>query len=455
MLSTLGQVAADVAGALAGADVPVTGVAVDSRQVSPGAVFVAIRGHHVDGHDFAAAAVAAGGAAALAERPLDVPHVLVPDTVAALGRWAMAHRSRLDAHVTGITGSVGKTGTKDLLAALLAESGPTIAPPGSYNNDVGLPLTVLRADEQTRHLVLEMGARAAGDIARLCRIGRPQVGVVLNVGSAHLGEFGSRQAIAAAKGELAEAASDLVVLNADDPYVAGMAGRSSAPVRWFGAGGSVRAEQLALTEGGRPAFVLMADEGRAPVRMRLVGLHQVPNALAAAAVALHLGIGIDDVARVLSTTAPASRWRMEVVERPDGVTIVNDAYNANPDSVRAAIDATLAIATPAGRRSWAVLGAMLELGADSEAEHEAIGAYATTQGIDRVLAVGPEAAAVQRGAGTGAHAARDLDGALALLRREVAVGDVVLIKASRGARLEQLAQALLENAGVDGRERNR
>ena len=341
-------------------------------------------------------------------------------------------------------GSAGKTSTKDLLAAVLADDGPVIAPPGSLNTDVGAPLTVLRADAATRHLVVEMGARHRGDVARLCAMARPQTAVVLNVGSAHLGEFGSREAIAEAKGELAEGASELAVLNADDDLVAAMAARAPAAVRTFGTSShaDVRAESVELDAHGRPAFRLVAPEGSTPVRMLLVGRHQVSNALAAAAVGLAAGLPVEVVGAALNRAVPASAHRMAVHERADGVTVVDDAYNANPESMRAALGALAAIRTP-GRR-WAVLGPMYELGDDAAAAHREVAAHAVAGGA-RVLAVGAPAYEAETDV-------PDIEAALGLLEAELRPGDVVLVKASRGAALERLAAALLRQDAPETEE---
>ncbi len=447
----------------------VTGpVVVDSRLVAPGALFVAISGERVDGHDFAAGAVAAGAAAVLATRRTGVPGVVVNDTVVALGRLAGLVVSRLAAEsltVVGVTGSQGKTSTKDLIAAVLETYGPsghsggttrTIAPPGSFNNEIGLPLTALRADADTRYLVLEMGARGAGHIAYLCGIAPPKVGVVLNVGVAHVGEFGSREAIAVAKGELVEAlpASGVAVLNADDPLVAAMAERTLARVVTFGLaeGAHVRAADVTLDASGRPRFTLLTPTGRAAVELPLHGEHHVSNALAAAAVACVLGMETEAIAAALAAATPRSKWRMEVTDRPDGVTVVNDAYNANPDSVRAALKALVAIAGP--RRSWAVLGEMRELGESSAAEHEAVGRLVADMKVSRVVVVGDGARATHAGAlGAGTWESEpvyvpDAADALALLRRELEPSDVVLVKASRAAGLEAVALALLAGEPV-------
>jgi UDP-N-acetylmuramoyl-tripeptide--D-alanyl-D-alanine ligase len=449
----LGEIAALVGGTLA--DVPdpaatVTGtVEFDSRKVTEGGLFVALAGERVDGHDFAAAAMAAGAAAVLAARPVGVPAIVVTDVLAALAALAHEVLARLpDLTVIGVTGSSGKTSTKDLLAQLLTRLGPTVAPPGSFNNELGHPYTVLRATTRTRYLVLENSARGVGHIAALCAIAPPRIGVVLNVGSAHLGEFGSREAIARAKGELVEALppEGLAVLNADQPLVAAMADRTKARVRTFGTGpdAGVRAVGVGADERGRPRFTLAADGGRAPVRLALFGEHHVYNALAAAAVALELGMPLADTAEALSQAGPVSRWRMEVTDRPDGVTVVNDAYNANPESVRAALRATSRIAGT--RRTWAVLGQMAELGPDADAEHEAVGRLVGQLGMFLVV-VGPEAARIHAGAvleGADSVQVPDAGAAVRLLRRELRPPDVVLVKASRAAALERVALELTQ-----------
>ena len=444
----------------------VTGkVPVDSRGVALGDLFVAVPGGRVDGHDFLGAAAAAGAVAALTTRPdAALPCVVVDEPVAALGRLAAAVHTRLAAGgpaagglvTIGITGSSGKTSTKDLLGQVLATAGPTVSPPGSYNNDVGLPLTVLDADEDTRFLVLEMGSRGRGHIARLCRVARPDVGVVLNVGSAHLGEFGSADGIAVAKGELVEALppEGTAVLNADDPRVIGMAPRTRARVVTTGRSPDVdvRAEDVVLDEAGRAGFTLVTGGVRAAVRLQVVGAHQVANALSAAGAALAAGMTPGDVAAALSAAVPRSRWRMEAPRRDDGVTVVNDAYNANPESMRAAL---AALAGLPARRRVAVLGGMAELGPGAAEEHERLGRDAVAAGVDLVVAVGPDAVGIADGAlAAGAHEDRDTDkgvvrvpdraAARELLTEVLVPGDVVLVKASRSYGLEVLAADLLD-----------
>jgi UDP-N-acetylmuramoyl-tripeptide--D-alanyl-D-alanine ligase len=466
---TLAEIAQAVGGALApGTDgaLAVTGpVTVDSRAVEPGGLFAAFAGAKADGHDYAAAAVGRGAVAVLASRDVGtadapIPAVLVGNMQDALGRLARAMLNRLPGTtVIGLTGSSGKTSTKDMLGQVLAAHGSTIAPKGSFNNEIGLPLTVLRADEGTRYLVLEMGSRGIGHLRYLCEIAPPSVGLVLNIGSAHVGKFGSKERTALAKGELVEAlpADGLAVLNADDPLVAPMRERTAARVTTFGesADADVRATDVELGPDGRASFLLHADaHGKpVPVALRMVGEHQVANALAVAAAALGLGLPLDAVARELSAAVPLSAGRMAVSERSDGVTVIDDAYNANPESVRAALKALAALARARrGARAWAVLGTMLELGEGSGEEHDAIGRLAVRLGIDRLVAVGEGAARIHAGAshegswGEESVMVADPDAALALVSARLRPGDVVLVKASNAIGLSRVAQALLEEA---------
>lgn len=456
---SLAEVAAATGGTLSAAADPAAqvtgGVVTDSRAVGPGDLFVALAGERVDGADFAPQALSAGAVAVLGGRDLGLPGVVVDDPAQALGRLARAVVDRLGPTVVAVTGSSGKTTTKDLLADVLSRLGPVVAPQGSYNNEIGLPVTALRCEPGTRVLVSEMGARGTGHIAYLCTITPPQVSIALNVGSAHLGEFGSREAIATAKGEIVEALapSGLAVLNADDPLVSAMAARTRARVTTFGesAGADVRADDVVLDAAGRASYTLRDATGASRVSLRLVGEHQVSNTLAVAAVARYLGMSLDEVAAALSEAAPSSRWRMEVTERPDGVTVVNDAYNANPESMRAGLKALVSIAGP--RRSWAVLGEMRELGETALAEHDAIGRLAVRLDVDRLVAVGEGARAIHLGAAHEGSWGResvwvpDVAAAIALLTAEVEPGDVVLVKGSRLVGLEAVAHALLEGDG--------
>jgi UDP-N-acetylmuramoyl-tripeptide--D-alanyl-D-alanine ligase len=432
-------------------------VVIDSRLAAPGALFAALAGERVDGHDYAAAAAAAGAAAVLASRPLpglpDVPVIVVPDVTAALGVLARAVLARLPAAtVVGITGSSGKTSTKDLTAALVEQLGATIAPVGSFNNELGLPLTVLRADTATRYLVLEMSARGVGHIGYLCQIAPPRIGAVLNVGRAHAGKFGSIEAVAKTKGELVEAlpADGVAILNADDPNVAEMAERTAARVVTFGlgAGADVLASGISLDELGRAAFRLTMPGGRADVQLRLHGGHHVANALAAAAIAAELGLDVAAIADALSTATARSKKRMELTRRPDGVLVINDAYNANPDSTRAAIEA-LAHLMGRGRRGFAVLGHMAELGDTADESHQEAGLHAARVGVTGLVAVGEQAAAVLTGARAEpgwageAIAVPNASAAIDALRNRLRPGDVVLVKASQSAGLWVVADGLL------------
>ncbi|MEV5917505.1 UDP-N-acetylmuramoyl-tripeptide--D-alanyl-D-alanine ligase [Streptomyces pseudogriseolus] len=445
----------------------VTGEVVrDSREAGPGSLFVAFVGERVDGHDFAAQVVESGAAAVLASRPVGVPAIVVEDVQAALGALARHVVARLGATLVALTGSAGKTSTKDLIAQVLRHKAPTVFTPGSLNNEIGLPLTALTATEETKFLVLEMGARGIGHIRYLTGLTPPRIGLVLNVGSAHIGEFGGREQIAQAKGELVESLppaeeGGVAVLNADDPYVRAMSSRTKAKVLLFGESGEadVSAENVRLTDSGQPSFRLHTPSGASDVTMRLYGEHHVSNALAAAAVAHELGMSADEIARALSEAGSLSRWRMEVTERPDGVTVVNDAYNANPESMKAALRALAAMGEASrakGGRTWAVLGKMAELGDEALAEHDAVGRLAVRLNVSKLVAVGGrEAAWLQLGAynegswGEESVHVSDAQAAVDLLRSELRPGDVVLVKASRSVGLESVAQALLET-GAEG-----
>ena len=453
---SLAEIATAVGGRVDGdPTVRVTGHAfVDSRSVVPGGLFVAVPGERVDGHDFAASAHAGGAAAVLGTRGTGLPSVLVDDPVAALGRLARHVLDTVRPTVLALTGSQGKTGTKDYLAAVLAAAGPTVATAGNHNNELGVPLTALRVTAGTRFVVVEMGARGIGHIGYLCEIAPPTVAAVLNVGTAHLGEFGSREAIAQAKGEIVEAlpADGVAVLNADDDLTAAMAARTSARVVTFGAAGEVSWRGLELDELGRPTFELGYDGVRAPVRLLEAGAHQVANAAAAAAMALAAGVPWATVVGALGSARSLSPWRMALHERADGLVVVNDAYNANPASMAAALDALAVIGQRGGRRTVAVLGEMLELGDESADAHREVGTFAAAAGFDVLVVVGPGAATLADGAREHAAWAGEAvlaagrDEALAWVRENVAADDVVLVKASRGAALEHIADGLMEGS---------
>ncbi|HET8981094.1 MAG TPA: UDP-N-acetylmuramoyl-tripeptide--D-alanyl-D-alanine ligase [Pedococcus sp.] len=439
-------------------------VVTDSREAGPGGLYVARVGESMDGHQFVGSARDAGAVAALTTREVeDLPCVVVDDIQD--GFVALA-RGVLQAHpeitVIGITGSSGKTSTKDLLASVLSAAGPTVAPVGSLNSEVGVPLTVCRIADDTRFLIVEMGARGMGHIEYLADIAEPTIGIVLNVGTAHVGEFGSREAIGRAKAELVAALPDggLAVLNADDPVVRAMVGQTAARALLVGASheAGLRATDIDLDGAGRPSFTVSGDgvEAETRVTLPLHGEHHVGNALAVIAVALECGMAMGDVAEALADARPASRWRMEVTERADGVTIINDAYNANPDSMRAALKALVAMGR--GRRTWAVLGSMLELGDESTTEHDAIGRLAVRLNVSRLVVVGETARPMASGAqhegswGDEAVWVPDADAAYELLSRELAAGDVVLFKSSRDAGLRWLGDRLAGLSAPDSME---
>ena len=442
---------------MGGPGLTVTGpVVIDSREVTAGALFAAIAGARSDGHDFAPAAQVAGAVAVLGSRPVDGPCVVVDDVVIALTKLAGLVRDRLSPIVIGLTGSVGKTTTKDLLAQILEREAPTVATSRSFNNEIGLPLTILRADRQTRYLVLEMGAAKPGDITHLVRVGRPQIGLVLNVGPAHVLTMGGIDGVTKTKAEMVRdlptaAEGGSALLNADDERVAAMARQTQATVTFYGTGqdAAVRAENVTMDAAGRASFTLHTPTEQAPVRLRLPGEHQVANALAAACAANAVGVPVDRIAAALSSAVPRSPGRFEIRERPDGVTVVDDAYNANPASTRAAIRTLASMAV--GRRTVAVLGEMMHQAEGTIHYHEAIGALAGALGIDVLVAVGkgegPDAmAAAAREAGVSVHAVPDGDAAIDLLRESLRPADVVLVKASSMVGLSAVAAALDEPA---------
>ncbi|MEW1937003.1 UDP-N-acetylmuramoyl-tripeptide--D-alanyl-D-alanine ligase [Dietzia maris] len=494
---TLGEIAGIVGGRLVGGDPAsaVTGsVEFDSRRIGEGGLFLALPGERVDGHDYVARALDAGAAAALVAHEVDgadgaqivVPAVdrrqtnamaLAADTdgsgasvLAALGALARASVDRLVADhglvVVGVTGSSGKTSTKDLIGAVLSEAGTVVAPPGSFNNEIGHPWTALRADSGTDFLVLELSARAPGNIRELAALAPPRIGVVLNVGTAHLGEFGSREVIADTKGELVEALPDaahggVAVLNADDERVRTMAGRTAAEVVSVGVEGSadVRAERVRLDDEVRASFRLVTPRGEADVALRVHGEHQVGNALSAAAVGLACGMSVEQVAAALGTAEAASVRRMDVRMTADGVTVVNDSYNANPDSMRAALKSLAVMARSGGghRRTWAVLGEMAELGEDAVTEHDLLGRFLVRLDVSQLVVVGlgrPQRAlfqgAIQEGSwGSEAEHVATAEEAVAILDERVGPGDIVLVKASAAVGLWSVAEHLLASRGEE------
>ena len=434
-------------------DVFVTGAAtVDSRSIQRGGLFVGVVGERVDGNDFAAAAVDAGAAVALTSREVDAPSIIVDDPVQALGLIAAEVVRRLpETTVVALTGSQGKTSTKDFVRQILEQHGTTVATEGNLNNEIGVPITVTQADERTRYLVVEMGARHIGNIAYLCGIAPPAIGLVVNVGVAHIGEFGSKERIARAKGELVEAlpAAGHAVLNADDPLVSAMRERTEATVRTFGesASADVRLSDVRTTADGEPEFVLEHGAERDRVRLRMLGMHQAMNAAAAAAVALTVGVSFADVVGGLNAATTASSARLERHELANGVVLINDAYNANPDSMRSALTTLQTVAASRGGRAIAVLGEMRELGSSADDEHRLLGAYAAEAGIDELVLVGDGAGSIADG-WTGAPVRRtdDVDQAVQAVEDLVGPGDVVLVKASLTIGLQRVARELLDRA---------
>ena len=457
---TLDEIAAATDGRLHGdGSTEVDGVTQDSRDVEPGMLFVPLVAER-DGHDFIADAVAAGAPAYLTARGVaeaDAAAVEVDDTMDALTALARAARARLGTvPVVGVTGSVGKTTTKDLLAAVLGRDRRVWASTRSFNNEIGVPITLVSAPEDAEALVVEMGARGAGHIAGLCDLARPTMGVITTVGLAHTSEFGSLQAVVEAKRELVEAlppADDggVAVLNAAVPEVLSMASCTDARVVTFGADGDVEARRIVLDDELRPSFVLSSPYGDVATTLGARGMHSVANALAAAAVGLELGVSLEDVAAALAEPV-LSPLRMELVRTPCGARLLNDCYNANPLSMRAALHALAAL--PA-RRRIAVLGTMAELGDFEAEEHAAIGSLAVRLGITVVAVDAPGYASGFVAAPHGADTAEavdvaDIDGALAALAEGGGLrdDDAVLVKGSRVAGLERLVARLV--AGADG-----
>ncbi|GAA2609311.1 UDP-N-acetylmuramoyl-tripeptide--D-alanyl-D-alanine ligase [Dactylosporangium fulvum] len=442
---TLADIASITGGALHGSDgSPVVDgpVEYDSRKVRPGGLFVAFVGEKVDAHDFAAKAVTDGAVGVLGSRPVpDVPTIVVEDPRHALGLLAHAVLERLpELTIVAITGSSGKTSTKDLIAKLLAVQAPTVATTGSENNELGTPYTVLKITAETRFLVLEMGSRGVGHLRYLCGIARPDVSVVTNVGNSHLAEFGSVEGIALAKGELVEALepAGLAVLNADDDRVRAMAARTSARVVLAGESeaAEIRGTDVVALERGRFGFTLhVPGASPVPVRLATAGRHQVGNALLAAAVASHAGVEPAAIVAALGDREGLSTRRMDVFDRADDVTVIDDSYNANPASMAAALHALAAVA--GGRRKIAVLGSMAELGEYERAGHEEVGRLAAELGVDRLIAVGEQAAPILDGAaavaswGGDSVLVTDQEAAVALLRGSLLPRDVVLVKGSR------------------------
>ena len=462
---TLAEIATAVNGRLivgddgSGPDTVIDGESqTDSREIGPGQIFFARRGEETDGHRYADRAVDAEAALLVVERDVDrrAPQILVSDSTVALGALATEVVRRVrDAGgltIVGITGSNGKTTTKNLVAAMAERTGPTVASAKSFNNEVGGPLTMLRVAPDTRTLVAEMGASAEGEIARLTAMAPPHIGVVLTVGLAHAGEFGGIETTFRTKSEMVRDLPEdaIAVLNRDDPRVSQMADLTRARVLWFGLsdGADVRATDVDASATGT-AFTIHADGASLPVRFRVLGEHHVMNALAAAAVGRALGIPLADIVATLESATLAAPGRMEVLGGRDGITVINDAYNASPDSMSAALRTLAQIRKPEGR-SVAVLGAMSELGEYSIEEHRRVGLQAVRLGISELVVVGDEArqlhiSAINEGSWDGESTFfSEQDEAFAYLTETLRAGDTVLVKSSNAAGLQRLGDRLGE-----------
>jgi UDP-N-acetylmuramoyl-tripeptide--D-alanyl-D-alanine ligase len=448
------ELAKIVGGKLHGTDVVINKVPVfSSKEATAGSIFLALQGENRDGHDFVSDAFSHGVDIALVSKPVKENHILVPDVLSALGELAKFVRESLpDLKVIAITGSQGKTTTKDLLTEILSGKGVTVAPRGNFNNELGAPLTLLQCDAHTKYCVVEMGARRIGDIAALCKIATPDIGVVLRVGSAHIGIFGSAEGVAKAKSEMVSSlkVGAIAVLGNFDSYTPAMAKLHSGRTIIFGEKNTdeVRAADLEMRE-GCPHFDLVTPDGRASVGLRIAGIHQTSNALAAAAVGSALGFSVDYIAGALSVASVQSKWRMQVTEFQSRV-LINDAYNASPESMEAALRTLILFAQERGGEAWAFIGKMQELGESSAAEHARIGTLAQEIGVDHLVCIAsPEYAASLNGAQSGAnggisvHLCADVSEA-ELIATRISAGDVILVKASRSEHLEELADAILK-----------
>ena len=440
------QIASIIGGSLTGDDIEITSAPVlNSSRATQGSIFLAFSGENSDGHDFVSDAFARGSVLAITSRPVKERHIVVNDVAVALTALAMFVRSKLTTlTVIGITGSQGKTTTKDLLRHMVSQHGATIAPQGNYNNELGVPLTILECDIDTKFAIIEMGARHMGDIAHLAAIAQPDIAVVLRVGMAHLGEFGSMELIAQTKSELVSALKDdgIAILGQYDPYTKAMSSLHKGEVITFGTSHSdnIRATEIEIRE-GRPHFDLVTPEGRAAVGLRIVGEHQVANALACAAVGTALKFSLDSIAGALSTAIVESKWRMEITEFCE-VVFINDSYNASPDAMEAALKTLLLFAQERGGQSWAFLGKMAELGESSEIAHQRIGTLTHELGIDHLVAIdAPEyLTGNQQSASTTVHLCTREEAVV--LAGQIEPGDVILVKASRSQAFEILAQEI-------------
>lgn len=444
------EIASVISGALHGDDLTITGDAqIQSGSCIEGSIFFALKGERVDGIDFVEDAFSRGATLAITNRAISQRCIVVDNVQVALTDLARYVRNQLtDLAVIGITGSQGKTTTKELLASVLSHHGETVAPRGNFNNELGVPLTLLRCTDKTRYCVVEMGARHIGDISTLAEIAKPSIGLVLRVAAAHIGEFGSIENIAKAKSELITSLPEdgIAIIGSYDPFTKAMASLHQGKVLSFGesAEDDVRAADIELRD-GKPHFDLVTEEGRSPVALRLYGVHQISNALAAATVAHALGFSADEIANALSLADSHAQWRMDVRELTD-LTLINDSYNASPDSMKAALSTLAHLSQERGGESWAFLGAMAELGDHSTDLHAEIGSYAESLHIDHLVAIASPAYAqsISDGSQLATHLVADFAEAMEIFSH-VHRGDVILCKGSRSAKLEILAEEIVKN----------
>jgi len=460
ILMTLGEIAKIADGEVLNVESSTVTTAypvINSKTANSETFFAAFSGENVDGHDFIEDAIKRGAQFALVSKDCKYPAIKVADVQLALTKLASHIRSKLtQLTVIGITGSQGKTTTKDLLRHVLSVAGETVAPQESLNNELGVPLLLLQCTEKTKYCIVEMGARHLGDIAHLAQIARPNIGVVLGVGKAHVGEFGSREVIAKTKSELISGlhAGGIAILGTYDEFTPKMVAPNGVQTIFFGEKSNceIRAADIEVRE-GRAHFDLVTPNGRAAVSLQLLGLHQISNALATAAVATALNIPIESISAALSTAEVSSKWRMEISTIGE-IVLINDSYNANPESMSAALRTLALISQETGGVSWAFLGKMQELGESSASEHAAIGRLATEIGIDHLVAIGnreylDDLAATHGGGESAVHYFDDKASALSLVEH-FAPGDVILVKASRAGEFNLLADSIIEALKGEG-----
>lgn len=455
----LSDIASIVSGELHGIDAEIHSISTDSRSISDGALFVALKGETFDGHDYIKDALHKGASAALTRRPTTGTHILVSDPLKALGDIARHYRTTLSAKVIAITGSSGKTSTKDLLACALRPFGSVVKSEKSLNNEIGVPLTIFEADVSTDFLILEMGMRGLGQIDYLTHIATPHISLLLNAGSAHLAELGSRENIVKAKSEIFHNMSNpkIAITFADDERLVRLAENLDATTLLFGQSESadIHVADLGISSEGNPLATIVVNNQRYQLTLPRIGEHQMLNAAAVLTVIHALSLDVAQAISVLETCREKSEWRMETIELNQEITLINDAYNANPESVRAGLKALKDFAQQ--RRSWAVLGEMRELGESSIEEHDAIGRLCVRLDVSKTLAVGEPARSIQLGASQEGSWNQEalfvptVDEAIDVLCREILPGDVVFIKASRAVGLERVAKALEEHFGRKNR----